>query len=79
MVKEKINLVVYGLRSASMFMLNFTMCTAALKLWEQGFQPKRKSLEYTSLNAVLKNDFTVFQEKENTVQYSDVKKYFYMK
>jgi Fe-S cluster assembly protein SufD len=34
-------------------------------------------LEYTSLNAVLKNDFTVFQKQENTVQYSDVKNTFF--
>lgn len=52
--------------------------TAALKNFEnKGFPTKKEeSWKYTSLNAILKNDFTVFPKQENTVQYSDVQKYF---
>jgi Fe-S cluster assembly protein SufD len=52
--------------------------TKALKNFEdKGFPTKKdEAWKYTSLNAVLKNDFTVFPKKENTIQYSDVKKYF---
>ena len=52
--------------------------TAAIKNFEnKGFPSKKEeSWKYTSLNAILKNDFTVFPNKENTIQYSDVKKYF---
>ncbi|MBC5839025.1 Fe-S cluster assembly protein SufD [Flavobacterium muglaense] len=52
--------------------------TAALKNFEnKGFPSKKEEAwKYTSLNAILKNDFTVFPKQENTVQYSDVKKYF---
>ena len=52
--------------------------TAALKNFEtKGFPTKKEEAwKYTSLNAILKNDFTVFPKQENTVQYSDVKKYF---
>ncbi len=52
--------------------------TAAIKNFEnKGFPSKKEeSWKYTSLNAILKNDFTVFPKKEDTVQYSDVKKYF---
>ncbi len=52
--------------------------TAAIKNFEnKGFPTKKEeSWKYTSLSAILKNDFTVFPKTENTVQYSDVKKYF---
>ena len=52
--------------------------TAAIKNFEnKGFPSKKEeSWKYTSLNAILKNDFTVFPKKENAIQYSDVKKYF---
>ena len=52
--------------------------TLALKNFEnKGFPTKKEeSWKYTSLNAILKNDFTVFPKTENTIQYSDVKKYF---
>jgi Fe-S cluster assembly protein SufD len=52
--------------------------TAAIKNFEnKGFPTKKEeSWKYTSLNAILKNDFSVFPKTENTVQYSDVKKYF---
>jgi Fe-S cluster assembly protein SufD len=52
--------------------------TAAIKNFEnKGFPTKKEeSWKYTSLNAILKNDFSVFPKAENTIQYSDVKKYF---
>jgi hypothetical protein len=54
-----------ALRSASMFMLNFTMYTAALKTLRTRFPTKKEEAwKYTSLNAVLKNDFTVFRNKK---------------
>jgi Fe-S cluster assembly protein SufD len=44
---------------------------------EKGFPTKKEeSWKYTSLNAILKNDFTVFPKIDKTIQYSDVKKYF---
>jgi Fe-S cluster assembly protein SufD len=52
--------------------------TAAIKNFEnKGFPTKKEEAwKYTSLNAILKNDFSVFPKSENNVQYSDVKKYF---
>ena len=52
--------------------------TAALKNFEnKGFPTKKEEAwKYTSLNAILKNDFTVFPKTESNIQYSDVKKYF---
>ena len=52
--------------------------TTAIKNFEdKGFPTKKdEAWKYTSLNAILKNDFTVFPKKENNIQYSDVKKYF---
>ena len=52
--------------------------TLAIKNFEnKGFPTKKEeSWKYTSLNAILKNDFTVFPKSENAVKYSDVKKYF---
>jgi Fe-S cluster assembly protein SufD len=52
--------------------------TAAIKNFEnKGFPTKKEeSWKYTSLNVILKNDFTVFPKTESTIQYSDVKKYF---
>ncbi|TRX36683.1 Fe-S cluster assembly protein SufD [Flavobacterium restrictum] len=52
--------------------------TSALKNFEnKGFPTKKEEAwKYTSLNAILKNDFTVFPKNESVVQYSDVKKYF---
>ncbi len=52
--------------------------TSALKNFEnKGFPSKKEeSWKYTSLNSILKNDFTVFPKTESAVQYSDVKKYF---
>ena len=52
--------------------------TEAFKNFEEkGFPTKKdEAWKYTSLNAILKNDFSVFPKNENTVQYSDVKKYY---
>lgn len=52
--------------------------TTALKNFEnKGFPSKKdEAWKYTSLNAILKNDFTVFPKTESAIQYSDVKKYF---
>jgi Fe-S cluster assembly protein SufD len=33
----------------------------------------QKAWKYTSLNTILKNDFTVFPKADNNIQYSDVK------
>lgn len=52
--------------------------TDAIKNFEhKGFPSKKEEAwKYTSLNAILKNDFSVFPKKENTVEFSDIKKYF---
>lgn len=52
--------------------------TSALKNFEiKGFPTKKEEAwKYTSLNGILKNDFSVFPKIENNIQYSDVKKYF---
>ena len=52
--------------------------TEALQNFEKlGFPTKKlEAWKYTSLNAVLKNDFSIFPNKENTVEFVDVKKYF---
>ncbi len=52
--------------------------TEAIKNFEnKGFPTKKEEAwKYTSLNAILKNDFSVFPKKENTIEFSDVKKYF---
>ena len=52
--------------------------TEAFKNFEEkGFPTKKdEAWKYTSLNSILKNDFSVFPKNENTVQYSDVKKYY---
>ena len=52
--------------------------TSAIKHFEnKGFPTKKEEAwKYTSLNAILKNDFSVFPKKEKTVEFADVKKYF---
>ena len=52
--------------------------TEALKTFEnKGFPTKKdEAWKYTSLNAVLKNDFSVFPKQDNAINYPDVKKYF---
>ncbi|GFZ89444.1 Fe-S cluster assembly protein SufD [Aquaticitalea lipolytica] len=50
----------------------------AIKVFEtQGFPSKKEEAwKYTSLNSILKHDYSVFPKHENTVEYNDVKKYF---
>ncbi|UNY99639.1 Fe-S cluster assembly protein SufD [Zhouia spongiae] len=50
----------------------------AIKVFEQkGFPTKKdESWKYTSLNALLKKDYTVFPKEETGLQFQDVKKYF---
>jgi Fe-S cluster assembly protein SufD len=52
--------------------------TEALKNFEaKGFPTKKEEAwKYTSLNAILKNDFSIFPKKENDIDIKDVKKYF---
>ena len=50
----------------------------AIKQFEtQGFPSKRdEAWKFTSLNSVLKHDYSVFPKRENHVDYNDIKKYF---
>ena len=50
----------------------------AIKIFEdQGFPSKRdENWKYTSLNSLLKTDYSVFPKQENAIEYRDVKKYF---
>ncbi len=50
----------------------------AIKIFEEkGFPSKRdEAWKYTSLNSILKLDYSVFPKQENAIEYSDVKKYF---
>ena len=52
--------------------------TDAIKNFEdKGFPSKKdEAWKYTSLNAILKNDFTVFPKHENSIEFSQVSKYF---
>ena len=52
--------------------------TSAIKNFEnKGFPTKKEEAwKYTSLNSILKNDFTVFPKIENEIDFADVKKYF---
>lgn len=52
--------------------------TSAIKNFEnKGFPTKKEEAwKYTSLNAILKNDFSVFPKRENAIEFKDVKKYF---
>ena len=50
----------------------------AIKIFEtQGFPTKKdEAWKYTSLNSILKHDYSVFPKNENRIEYNDVKKYF---
>jgi Fe-S cluster assembly protein SufD len=50
----------------------------AIKNFEnKGFPTKKEEAwKYTSLNSILKNDFSVFPKKDNAIEFKDVKKYF---
>ena len=52
--------------------------TSAIKNFEnKGFPSKKEEAwKYTSLNSILKNDFSVFPKSENTLEFADLKKYF---
>lgn len=52
--------------------------TEAIKNFEiKGFPTKKEEAwKYTSLNAILKNDFSVFPKQENVISHVEVKKYF---
>ncbi len=50
----------------------------AIKIFEEkGFPTKKEEAwKYTSLNKVLKEDYSVFPQQENAIEYKDIKKYF---
>lgn len=50
----------------------------AIKTFEEkGFPSKKEEAwKYTSLNTILKHDYSVFPKQENALEFSDVKKYF---
>ena len=50
----------------------------AIKNFEiKGFPTKKEEAwKYTSLNTILKSDFSVFPKKENAIEFATVKKYF---
>ncbi|WP_348661400.1 Fe-S cluster assembly protein SufD [uncultured Olleya sp.] len=50
----------------------------AIKTFEaKGFPSKKdEAWKYTSLNSVLKHDYSLFPKQDNTLEYSDIKKYF---
>lgn len=50
----------------------------AIKIFEEkGFPTKKEEAwKYTSLNKILKEDYSVFPKQENALEYRDVKKYF---
>ncbi|MBB4118241.1 Fe-S cluster assembly protein SufD [Mesonia hippocampi] len=50
----------------------------ALKLFEaKGFPTKKdEAWKYTSLNSLLKEDYSIFPKKEEALEYKEVKKYF---
>ena len=50
----------------------------AIKMFEtEGFPTKKdEAWKYTSLNSVLKHDYSVFPKQENALEYNDIKKYF---
>ena len=52
--------------------------TSAIKNFEnKGFPTKKEEAwKYTSLNSVLKNDYSVFPKRENAIEFKDVKKFF---
>lgn len=52
--------------------------TEAIKTFEaEGFPTKQQEdWKYTSLNSILKQDYSVFPKLENDIEFKDVKKYF---
>jgi Fe-S cluster assembly protein SufD len=49
----------------------------AIKFFEQSGFPTKKleAWKYTSLNSILKEDYSIFPKKEDTIEYRDIKKY----
>src|SRR5690606_23008875 len=44
---------------------------------EKGFPSKKEEAwKYTSLNSILKADYSIFPQQENSIEFNDVKKYF---
>lgn len=51
-------------------------CEAIKEFEVMGFPSKKEEAwKYTSLNSVLKYDYSVFPKKEDTIEYKDIKKY----
>jgi Fe-S cluster assembly protein SufD len=52
--------------------------TSAIKNFQnKGFPTKKEEAwKYTSLNTILKNDYSVFPKNENSIEFAEVKKYF---
>ena len=52
--------------------------TTAIKNFEnKGFPTKKEEAwKYTSLNSILKNDYSVFPKRDNSIEFKDVKKFF---
>ena len=52
--------------------------TTAIKTFEsKGFPTKNEEAwKYTSLNSVLKHDYSVFPKHENALEFKDIKKFF---
>jgi Fe-S cluster assembly protein SufD len=50
----------------------------AIKIFEEkGFPSKKEEAwKYTSLNRILKEDYSVFPKQENAIEYKDIKQYF---
>ena len=50
----------------------------AIKTFEEkGFPSKKdEAWKYTSLNSLLKNNYSVFPKEDNSLEFSDIKKYF---
>ncbi|MEW7289694.1 Fe-S cluster assembly protein SufD [Aquimarina sp. 2304DJ70-9] len=50
----------------------------AIKVFEEkGFPTKKEEAwKYTSLNAILKHDYSIFPDEENALEFKDIKKYF---
>ena len=52
-------------------------CEAIKTFEEKGFPTKKEEAwKYTSLNSVLKYDYSVFPKQENALEYNEIKKYF---
>ena len=50
----------------------------AIKIFEnEGFPTKKnEAWKYTSLNKILKEDYSIFPKAENTIEYKDIQQYF---